>query len=72
MGVRGRQMRKGPTEGSRDHRRWAGNGTGVRGQYSQYRKKAGPALGCPVQGPWGAQPSHCRCLGSQLSVAHVG
>lgn len=54
MEVQGRQMKKGPTEGSRDHRRQAGNGTGDRGQHSQYRKKAGPALGCPVQRPWGA------------------
>lgn len=41
-------------------------------QHCQYRKQAGSALGRPVQGPWGTQPSHCRCLGSELPVTNVG
>lgn len=45
-----------PIEKSRDSGRQAGHRTGEKrgGRHVPYRKKAGPSLGCPVQGPWGA------------------
>lgn len=67
------QMKKGPTKRARN--REDGQVTGDRrmgDQKVQYRKEAGPALGCPVQGPWGAQSSHRNCLSSELPVTNIG